>query len=326
MIKIPLFARRRWFLVPGLLLLLLLPACETCPDKGTEKISLEGLTMENYPDVDGSTSTHPLQAIIACEVLGVEYSWAPSWFDETYRIWPSPEEKPESAQFIRDSIIHNGTHGAYINLILDSADIILVARSASYDELKLADSLGVTLVTTPVALDAFVFIVNVNNPVNSLTEVQIQDIYTGNITRWDQVGGTDSEIHPYQRNPNSGSQELMLSLVMKDLPMLNFPEMILIGMMGPIYQITWDRDGLGYTVYFFEQFMAPNDSLKLMGVNGIIPGYSTLRNKEYRYTTDVYAVIRGDLDLSSTAYLLYRWLMTEDGQAVVSESGYIPYY
>jgi ABC-type phosphate transport system substrate-binding protein len=52
-----------------------------------------------------------------------------------------------------------------------------------------------------------------------LTTNQIQDFYTGNITRWNEAGGTNTEIYPYTREPNSGSQELMLSLVMKDLQM-----------------------------------------------------------------------------------------------------------
>jgi phosphate transport system substrate-binding protein len=310
----------------GILLTLILSisGCEKSTDNGLRKIDLDSLTIENYPRVDGSTSTHPLQVLIACKILGVEWSWMPGWIDDTYRIWPSMDEKPEVARFILDSIVHNGTHGAFVNLIEGRADVILAARSASPDEIHLADSMGVSLITTSVALDAFVFIANVNNPVNSLTIKEIQDIYTGEITLWNQVGGTNTEIHPYQREPNSGSQELMVSLVMKDLTMMEFPELILYGMMGPIYQITYDREGLGYTVYFFEQFMAPHDSLKLLGINGVVPEYSTLRNRHYIYTTDVYAVIRENLDRSSTAYLLYLWLQTEEGQAVVAESGYIP--
>ena len=308
------------------IILLSFSNCEDSTDTGYSEINVDSLTINNYPKVDGSTSAHPLQVLIACKIQGVEYSWMPGWFDETYRIWPSPDEKPEIAQFILDSIIHNGTHSSYVNLINGKADIIIVAREASNDEIELADSAGVGLTTTPIALDAFVFIVNINNPVNSLSEKEIQDIYTGNITFWNEVGGTDTEINPYQRNPNSGSQELMLSLVMKDLKMMDLPEMILVGMMGPINRITHDKDGLGYTVYFFEQFMAPNDSLKLLAVNGIVPEYNTLKKREYTYTTDVYVVIRKDLDRSSTAYQLYLWLLTHKGQSIVAESGYIPYY
>ncbi len=298
-----------------------------CEDsRESTEIQFDSLSVDNYPEVDGSTSAHPLQVLIACRLLGVEYSWMPGWFDETYRIWPSPDEKPEIAQFILDSITHSGTHTAYTNLINGIADIIIVARSASDDEIDLADSVGVDLITIPIALDAFVFIANIRNPVNSLTTKQIQDIYVGNITRWNLVGGTNTEINPYTREPNSGSQELMLSLVMRDLQMPDYPEMILYGMMGPINRISGDRDGLGYTVYFYEQFMAPNDSLKLLAVNGILPEYNTLRKKQYIYTTDVYTVIREDQNRQSNAYKLYQWLLTYKGQRVIEESGYIPYY
>jgi phosphate transport system substrate-binding protein len=310
----------------SILTVLSLTNCEDSSDYGHIEINLDSLTINNYPKVDGSTSAHPLQVLIACKILGVEYSWMPGWFDETYRIWPSFDEKPEVAQFILDSIVHNGTHSSYVNLIKGKADVIIVAREASNDEINLADSAGIMLKTAPIALDAFVFIVNIKNPVNSLTVEELQDIYTGKIINWNEVGGTNTKINPYQRNPNSGSQELMLSLVMKDLTMLDLPEMILMGMMGPINRITNDKDGIGYTVYFFEQFMAPNDSLKLLAVNGITPGYNTLKRREYIYTTSVYVVIRRDMDKSSNAYQLYLWLQTTEGQSVIKESGYINYH
>lgn len=72
--------------------------------------------------------------------------------------------------------------------------------------------------------------------------------------------------------------------------------------------------------------MAPNDSLKLLAVNGIFPEYNTLKKKQYIYTTDVYTVIRENLDSISNAYKLYQWLLTYKGQKVIEESGYIPYY
>ena len=37
-------------------------------------------------------------------------------------------------------------------------------------------------------------IVHGNNPVASLTHQQVVDIYTGKVTRWSQVGGTDAPI------------------------------------------------------------------------------------------------------------------------------------
>ena len=67
-------------------------------------------------------------------------------------------------------------------MIDGEADIILTHRTISPDEKVHAESVGVTLTETPIALDAFVFIVNKSNPVKSLTVNQIQKIYTGEIS------------------------------------------------------------------------------------------------------------------------------------------------
>lgn len=80
---------------------------------------------------------------------------------------------------------------------------------------KRAEESGVTLLYTPFAREAFVFIVNADNPVNSLTEQQVRDIFSGAITNWRTVGGNDQEIQTWQRPEDSGSQTVMQSQVMK---------------------------------------------------------------------------------------------------------------
>lgn len=61
---------------------------------------------------------------------------------------------------------------------------------------KRAEKSGVTLLYTPFAREAFVFIVNADNPVNSLTEQQVRDIFSGAITNWRAVGGDDQRSRP----------------------------------------------------------------------------------------------------------------------------------
>lgn len=52
---------------------------------------------------------------------------------------------------------------------------------------------------TGIGLDGFVFLINEQNPVKSLTLDQIRGIYTGKITNWKEVGGDDAKIIAYQR-------------------------------------------------------------------------------------------------------------------------------
>jgi len=315
-------------LIPTMLFLatLSLTGCDKPADENDE-FRIDSLTMDNYPAVDGSTSTEPLQVLIACKLLGVGYSWTnnPFWLEYPYQIVPDSDLKPDIGRYIFEHIVHSGTHSSFVNLIEKNTDLILVARTASADEIHLADSLGVTLVEIPVAVDAFIFLVNKNNPVNALTTKQIQDIYTCTVTNWSQVGGTDNKINPYQRNRNSGSLELMESLVMKGLTMPELPDMMVLTMMGLVNQIERDEYGIGYSVNYYTQYMIRSNGIKLISVDGVYPIRSTVKNKVYKYTANVYAVIRADLDQSTNAYKLFELLQADAGQAVVNESGYIPY-
>lgn len=310
-----------------LALVLLIFGFLSCDKEGSgpDKFEIYGITKSNYPKVDGSTSAQPLQTLIASKLLGIECDWS---FDPVYMhytLYP-PYDDNESFSFIRKQIKNTGTHTSFINLINGDADLILVAREASEYENEVAENNDVKLIETPVAIDAFTFIVNAENPVNNLTTDQIRGIYTGAITSWEEVGGINEKIHPYKRNSTSGSQVLMETLVMKGDDMLDLPAMeVSPTMWGPFSLLSVNKSGLCYTVYYYKEFMARNEDIKHISVDGVYPDYNTLQSREYPYTTDVYAVIREDLNKSSMAYELYRLLLTRAGRDVIKESGYVPF-
>jgi phosphate transport system substrate-binding protein len=221
-------------------------------------------------------------------------------------------------------IQHHGTHDAYMNLIYGDADIILVARAPSQDELEAAQHRDVDLEVTPVALDAFVFLVNTENPIEDLTLETIRATYKGEITQWPEIGGAEGEIHTYQRNRNSGSQELMEKLVMRGAPMIDSPDMILMSMVGPINAIGDDPLGIGYSVYFYASFMYPHERIKLIAINAVPPTSTTIADRTYSLTTEVYAVIRSDASQHGMARLLLDWLLTAEGKEAIAASGYVP--
>jgi phosphate transport system substrate-binding protein len=285
----------------------------------------------DYPRVDGSTSTYPLQMVLACKILGVPCVWDTDPFTRLRRIAPDPtyQGSPQPVERLFN-IQHNGTHGSYMNLIEGTTDLILVARSPSKDELDAARAKGIALDVRPVALDAFVFLLNAENPVDSLTIETVRGIYTGEITSWAEVrvsgpqgGDLGGEIHAYQRNPNSGSQELMETLVMRDEPMIEAPDMILETMMGPVNAIAEDPLGIGYSVYFYAEFIFPEEKVKLCGIDGMEPTSDNIAKRAYPLTTEVYAVVRQGMPEDSTAMMLRNWLLTEEGQAAIAESGYV---
>jgi len=278
------------------------------------------ITATSYPRLDASTSAEPILAQIACHFAGVPCRWV-DWLDGERRLVPhltaSTDELPEHSA--------TGTHQAYLNLIEGRADLIVVARAPSEDESRLAVAAGRRLELHPIALDAFVFIVNKDNPVEGLSTREIRDIYMGRLTSWSEVGGDEAGIHPFQRDENSGSQELMRALVMRGSPMIDAPDLVMPTMFAPFYAVSTDPAGIGYSVFFYEENMAPRkESVRLLAVDGVMPSSASIRGRAYPYTTEVYAVVRDDLPKDALARQLLDWLRSRDGQTLVQDCGYVP--
>lgn len=277
------------------LLLFLATACGR-----EEKVTF---TKADYPRVDGSTVTIPLSEAMASKLLAMN--------------------KEEARKFVR----HNTTHNAYVNLIEGKADIIFVTEPSS-GELSLAKEKNVELVVVPVVKDAFVFLVNVKNPQETLTVEQVQGIYQGKIKNWKEVGGQDKEIIAYQRPRNSGSQTIMENMVMKNLTMMEAPKEYVPAGMGDLIEAVAgyknsDR-ALGYSVYYFAKTMYNKDTMKLLGINGAKPEKATITSGRYPFSIDYYAVIRKSDPEDAPARKMLKWLLGKEGQTLAENAGYVP--
>jgi phosphate transport system substrate-binding protein len=288
---------------------------------------IEELTLENYPHVDGATSTRALNHMIACKLLGLPYTWYRLSNTMEADVCPNTSEYGfGDPNFFDGRIQTSQTHRAIMNLIEGKADIILRSTTASPAERAVAESAGVTLIETPIALDAFVFIKNGENPVQSLTLEQIRKIMTKQITDWSQVGGKKASITPYTRPRNSGSEEALRELVMNGQEPAVFPEEHIVGsMIGVFWEINRDPNGISYIFKNYKEMIVRRSDEPVFAIDGIDPNTATMRDRTYPLTTEVYTIIRSDLAHGSMAYKLYEWLRTDAAKVVLEECGFLPY-
>jgi phosphate transport system substrate-binding protein len=298
----------------------------SCSKNEETFVGIEDISFENYPKVDGSTSARVLNVMVACKLLGVPYVWIPPGAVTEWTLNPIYKEIPEQYKdFFWQHVKSSQTHGAFMNLIDGNADIILTHRTISPDEKVHADSVEVTLIETPIALDAFVFVVNKNNPVKSLTVNQVQKIYTGEITNWSQVGGNNASIKVFTRPRNSGSEEVLRELVMDGLEPADFPESAIGGMSQVFGEILNNVDGICYTFNNYKDLQArvPDSEVPKLAINGISPNKNTVKNRSYPFISEVHVAIRSDLDHNTMAYKLYEWLQSESAKSTITECGFI---
>jgi len=295
---------------------------------GREKkfVGIEGITFENFPKLDGSTSAREFNTMVACKLLNIRYQWHEGIIGLEWILSPHSEDIPEKYRnFFYERVITSQTHGAFMNLINGNADIILTHRTISSDEKSHAESVGVSLIEMPIALDAFVFVVNKSNPVKSLTIKQIQRIYTGEIANWSEVGGNNANITVYTRPRNSGSEEVMREIVMDGLEPADFPAAIINPMYMVFTQISGNPNSICYTFnnYKEKQARKPDSEVPKIAINGIFPAENTIKKGTYPFISKLYIAIRSNLDSSTMAYKLFEWLQSEHAKYTISECGFI---
>ena len=264
-----------------------------------EKITVELPENFVFPITDGSTSTTNLDKAIRSAILGGD-----------------------------QTVAHTKTYTSFRNL-LDGKCELIFTTPLSASQLQDMEREGFRHEAEPVAGEGFVFVVNKDNPVDTLTVEQIKGIYSGEITNWKEVGGNDAEIIAYQRNADSGSQNYMISF-MGDTPLMKPVTEQTPGTMSGILDViaNYDNgiDAIGYSVYAYSDGMYENISeIKYIKVNGVEPSLTTLADGSYPLLGYNYAVFSADEPEDSNVRTLVKWIQSDEGQQVIADAGFIPY-
>ena len=288
-----------------LLSLSLLTACgesKSTPVVEAEKKSSLQIDLDAWPVIDGATALAPYYEAMAAALLDMDIADA------------------------RQYVLCSKTDGAYENLIEGKADMIFCSLPSD-DILQTAEAAGVQFETTAFLNGAFVFFVNKDNPVDSLTIEQLHDIYTGKITNWKEVGGDDVEIIPYQRSENSGSQNGMYRYIAGKDEIMEAPTELVIGEMGEIVDAVASYDNaagaIGYSYYYYVANMHYTDDIKLLEIDGIEPSDATIADGTYPIINQSFVIIRSDEPEDSVCRTIIDWIVSEEGQELGEENGYV---
>ncbi|MDA8226395.1 MAG: substrate-binding domain-containing protein [Desulfitobacterium hafniense] len=285
---------------------------------------LQFTELDTMPRLDGATAAYP--------VYGAFVEAVYKGLSEYYEVNKQNHEKDVYMAFVASEryplnlVKCSKTDKAYERLINGEADIIFVAQP-SKAQIEMIVAKGDEFVLTPIGSEAFVFFTNSKNPVENLTMKQIQDIYSGKITNWKEVGGQKKSILPYQRPENSGSQTVMQNKVMKDIKMLEPTKETYASGMGDIISRVASyknaKNSLGYSFMYYSSVMVRNNQIKYIAIDGTKPTTETVRNKTYPFTVPVYAVTLKS-NTKENVNRFVKWILSEEGQSLVEKTGYIP--
>ena len=170
---------------------------------------------------------------------------------------------------------------------------------------------------TILAYDGIAIIVNPANTVEDLTLEQIADIYTGKITNWSELGGSDSEIVLIGREAGSGTRSGFEEIVeVKDLCQYR-QELSSTG--DVIATVAQNPGAIGYA-----SLASVKETVKAVKVGGVTPSEETVKDGTYAIQRPFVLVTKEDVTLSETAQAFFDYAVSKDANAVVIAAGVVP--
>ncbi len=174
------------------------------------------------------------------------------------------------------------------------------------------------LVPHAVAKDGVAPVVHPSNRINALTMEELQQIYTGEITNWKDLGGSDAEIVVVSREEGSGTRDCFESKVTKPLGEEITQHAIIQDSNGKVRAtVAGNEHSIGFLSLGYV-----NHEVKALTLNGVEPTVETVLSGEYAISRTLWMITKGEPDHAEEAFL--DFVISEEGQRIVEEVHFIP--
>lgn len=167
-----------------------------------------------------------------------------------------------------------------------------------------------------IGLDGIAIITSNENNISDLTTEQVQKIYSGEITNWKNVGGSDHTINVYTREEDSGTRDtfwkegLLKSNISK--------KALMVASNGEMKsKVSLDENGIGYVSIGYV-----DESINTVKFNGIDPTQENVKEGLYTIYRPLNLLTKGEPDENVKKFIEY--VLSEKGQEIVKNDGFLP--
>lgn len=173
----------------------------------------------------------------------------------------------------------------------------------------------------PVALDGVAVYVSESNPIKSISQAQLKDIYIGKITNWRELGGKDSRIVTYGRENSSGTYMFFKDHVLDNEDFAREVQ-TLPGTGAIVNAVSKDPESIGYGGIAYASGIRVLPVSKDEKSAAVAPSLATVKSGEYPLSRELYFYTVGEPAGDVKAFI--DWVLGPEGQKLCEKVGYYP--
>ena len=268
----------------GLLMLSILAVLSACTSNNNDNQTSDGSSAT--VSISGSTSVGPL-----AEKLAAKYT----------------EEENTNIE-----INQIGSSAGITNAISGVSEIGMSSRDLKEEER--ANGLNEVVI----AYDGIVVVTHPSNKVKDLTMEQIKQIFTGEVTNWNELGGDDLEIVVVSREDGSGSRDAFQEIVEYSSGELIRNSIIASGNGNIKTTVANNKHAVG-----FISFEYIDDSISTIDINGVEATAENVLQEKYSLARPFLFVYK-EGQLTDAGQRFIDFILSEEGQLIAAEAGAIP--
>ena len=172
------------------------------------------------------------------------------------------------------------------------------------------------LVSHAFAVDGVCAVVHPDNPVHELTVDQLKQVFAGELSNWQELGGKDESIHLYTRDEASGTRKVFWKKALNKGTIAATANVVSSnGSMKTA--VSQDSAALGYVSVGHL-----DDSVKAPSLDGVAVTQKNSANGTYPVTRKLYMNTKGQPEKLTAAFI--KFVQGPAGDSIISAAGYIP--
>lgn len=205
-----------------------------------------------------------------------------------------------------------GSSAGITNAISGVSEIGMSSRDLKQEEIDSG------LSETVIAYDGIVVVTHPTNKVKDLTLEQVKKIFTGEVNNWQELGGEDLEIVVVSREDGSGSRDSFQEIVDFSSGELVRSAIVASGNGNIKTTVAMNKHAVG-----FISFEYIDDTISTIDINGVQATADNVLQQKYKLSRP-FLFVNKEENLTDAGQQFIDFILSPDGQVIVSETGAIP--